>query len=130
MTRTALAVVVAVLAAGCGGDGDDAAAPVEVITQTTAPEAQTGGSTEGEATIDGRALFVQNCSGCHTLADAGTTGKVGPNLDETKPSYEHVRAMVMNGGTGGLGSMPPFKRSLSAEKIEAIARYVADNAGP
>lgn len=30
----------------------------------------------------GKALFVKNCAACHTLADAATTGTVGPNLDE------------------------------------------------
>src|SRR4051812_30395168 len=27
----------------------------------------------------GRALFVRNCATCHTLADAGSVGRVGPN---------------------------------------------------
>ena len=30
----------------------------------------------------GKTLFQKNCAACHTLADAGTTGTVGPNLDE------------------------------------------------
>ena len=30
----------------------------------------------------GRALFVQKCGVCHTLAQAGTTAQVGPNLDD------------------------------------------------
>jgi mono/diheme cytochrome c family protein len=29
----------------------------------------------------GRTLFVQKCSECHALAQAGATGEVGPNLD-------------------------------------------------
>jgi mono/diheme cytochrome c family protein len=29
----------------------------------------------------GRTLFVQKCSECHTLAEAGAKGAVGPNLD-------------------------------------------------
>jgi cytochrome c6 len=124
-------LLVAAVGGGCGGDDDDSAAPAEVITQTTAPPAETdGGATETEAAAaDGRALFRQNCSGCHTLADAGTTGKVGPNLDEAKPSLERVRVMVTNGAGGGLGVMPAFKGSLSEDKIEAIARYVSQNAG-
>jgi cytochrome c oxidase subunit 2 len=36
---------------------------------------------EGGA-IQGKELFTQQCGSCHTLADAGTTGEVGPNLDE------------------------------------------------
>ena len=30
----------------------------------------------------GKDLFVKTCGACHTLADAGTSGKVGPNLDD------------------------------------------------
>jgi mono/diheme cytochrome c family protein len=29
----------------------------------------------------GRTLFVQKCSECHTLAQAGASGEIGPNLD-------------------------------------------------
>ncbi|HEX6782959.1 MAG TPA: cytochrome c [Solirubrobacterales bacterium] len=29
----------------------------------------------------GRTLFVQKCGECHTLAQAGSTGQIGPNLD-------------------------------------------------
>jgi cbb3-type cytochrome c oxidase subunit III len=31
--------------------------------------------------IHGKQLFKQGCGSCHTLADAGTTGTIGPNLD-------------------------------------------------
>jgi len=31
--------------------------------------------------IHGKELFKQGCGSCHTLADAGTTGTIGPNLD-------------------------------------------------
>jgi mono/diheme cytochrome c family protein len=30
---------------------------------------------------NGKLLFIQKCGSCHTLAHAGTTGAVGPNLD-------------------------------------------------
>jgi mono/diheme cytochrome c family protein len=30
----------------------------------------------------GRVLFIQKCGVCHTLAQAGTTAQVGPNLDD------------------------------------------------
>jgi len=30
----------------------------------------------------GRMLFIQKCGVCHTLAQAGTTAQVGPNLDD------------------------------------------------
>lgn len=43
----------------------------------------TGGLQAGEADrANGKELFVQKCGSCHTLADAGTTGTIGPNLDD------------------------------------------------
>ena len=36
---------------------------------------------EGGA-VQGKELFTQQCGSCHALADAGTLGEVGPNLDE------------------------------------------------
>ena len=37
--------------------------------------------TSGDA-AQGKQLFVKTCGSCHTLADAGTKGTIGPNLDD------------------------------------------------
>jgi mono/diheme cytochrome c family protein len=43
----------------------------------------TGGPVSANAdTAHGKELFQQRCGSCHTLADAGTQGKIGPNLDD------------------------------------------------
>jgi len=42
----------------------------------------TGGYTSEGSQGTGKKLFVQACGGCHTLADAGTNGTIGPNLDD------------------------------------------------
>ena len=47
---------------------------------------QAGGAAGGEGgeggKADGQAIFTdRGCGGCHTLADAGSTAQVGPNLD-------------------------------------------------
>ncbi|WP_425450114.1 c-type cytochrome [Virgifigura deserti] len=65
------------------------------------------------------------CSLCHTLADAGATGNIGPNLDELKPTEGQVRAAV----SGGVGVMPAYGGTLSEEQIAAVAEYVATVAG-
>ena len=39
------------------------------------------GTTSGDANR-GRALFVKNCGTCHTMAEAGTSAQIGPNLDD------------------------------------------------
>lgn len=62
-----------------------------------------------------------SCVVCHTLKDAGANGKVGPDLDELKPDTQRVIAAV----TKGAGAMPPYVDRLSAEEIQALARYIA-----
>lgn len=76
----------------------------------------------------GRTVFLEKaeprCGVCHTLADAKTTGEIGPVLDELKPDLDRVKAAVTN----GVGVMPAFE-ALSPEQIEAVALYVATVAG-
>jgi len=80
----------------------------------------------GKDSTDGATLFsTLGCAGCHTLAAAGSTGNVGPNLDQAKPS----KALVIDRVTNGKGGMPAFGSQLSAEQIDAIATYVSTNAG-
>jgi mono/diheme cytochrome c family protein len=86
---------------------------------------QTGAEGGGGEAADGEAIFSQNCAGCHTLAAAGASGQVGPNLDELKPDEQTVATQVTNGG----GGMPAFKDQLSEEQITAVAQFVAQNAG-
>jgi mono/diheme cytochrome c family protein len=74
---------------------------------------------------NGTAIFKAKCGSCHTLAAASTTGTVGPNLDQLKPPLATVRRQVTNGGA----VMPAFKDTLSNAQIEAVSKYVADNAG-
>ena len=47
------------------------------------------GTTDADTTR-GRILFVQKCGTCHTLAQAGTTAQVGPNLDDAFASAREV----------------------------------------
>ena len=74
----------------------------------------------------GKAVFMSaGCVGCHTLADAGATGSVGPNLDELKPTAAMVAAIVPN----GRGAMPAFADKLTAQEIRNVAAYVSAVAG-
>jgi mono/diheme cytochrome c family protein len=74
----------------------------------------------------GRQVFAAaGCAGCHTLADAGATGTVGPDLDAAEPSA----ALVTDRVTNGLGVMPSFAGKLSTAQIAAVAAYVSSTAG-
>jgi mono/diheme cytochrome c family protein len=78
-----------------------------------------------EKPTDGKTIFTTTCGGCHTLAAAGTSGNVGPNLDQAKPP----KALVLDRVTNGKGQMPSFKGSLDEQQIQAVADYVSGAAG-
>jgi mono/diheme cytochrome c family protein len=91
-------------------------------------EAQTGGAEAGDesaAVAAGKTVFTANCGTCHTLKEAGTSGTVGPNLDELEPDLATVEGQVESGG----GGMPAFKGQLSPEEITDVATYVSTVAG-
>jgi mono/diheme cytochrome c family protein len=105
--------------------GGGAAAPPTTTQQTTTGGTTTTGGGGGASVAAGRDLFKTNCAACHTLADAGTHGTVGPNLDQLKPDDATVKRQVENGG----GGMPPFKGVLTAAQIATLANYVSSVAG-
>ncbi len=76
----------------------------------------------------GKRVFTElaepGCGVCHTLADAGTTGTVGPVLDSLKPDAGRVTTAVTN----GIGVMPAFE-DLTPEQVAAVALYVATVTG-
>ena len=49
-----------------------------------------GCGTTSADTTRGRILFVQKCGVCHTLAQAGTTAQVGPNLDSSLAAAREI----------------------------------------
>jgi mono/diheme cytochrome c family protein len=78
-----------------------------------------------ETGTDGKSIFTASCGSCHTLADAGTAGTIGPNLDTSSPP----KALVVDRVTNGQGAMPSFKDSLDPAQIDAVAEYVSGAAG-
>ncbi len=58
--------------------------------------AVTGCGTTKPDTERGRTLFVANCGTCHTLAQAGSTAVIGPNLDH---AFAAARATGMDSNT-------------------------------
>ena len=155
MRRTTLflCILVAALglvAAGCGQEQEQTATPETVqgevtttteSTETETTETDTGSeSTETETTttetgggaptgdpVAGKEIFLgaSGCTGCHTLADAGSSGTVGPNLDDAMPSFDLAYDRVTN----GQGGMPSFGTSLTDQQRADVAAYVSSVAG-
>ena len=142
-----------VVAAGCGQEQEQTATPETVegttptettetettetettetdttetdTTETETTETETTPAAEGDP-VAGKEVFLGSsaCGGCHTLADAGSTGAVGPNLDEAMPSYE----LALDRVTNGQGGMPSFSSTLSEQQIADVAAYVSSVAG-
>ena len=79
-----------------------------------------GGTDAGAAQVDGQAAFTDSCGSCHTLSTAGTSGTVGPNLDDTALDAAAIEAIVRD----GRGTMPAFGGRLSDDEITAVADFV------
>jgi mono/diheme cytochrome c family protein len=89
----------------------------------------------------GRILFIQKCGTCHSLAQAGTTAQVGPNLDHAfavargvgndsdtiegvvKAQVEYPRPPSGNPAV----SMPPD--IVTGQDLDDVAAYVGEWAG-
>jgi mono/diheme cytochrome c family protein len=104
---TTVSALALVLSAGCGGNGGD------------------DGTETGVDAAGARVFADAGCGDCHILQAADATGKVGPNLDETRPDVERVERQVRNGG----GGMPAFEDRLSDEEIREVSEFVANSAG-
>ena len=105
-----------------GAEADSVAS--YVMTVAAQPDAKVS-LPAGAGGNDPKLLFQSNCGSCHTLGDAGTSGTVGPNLDQAKPSLQKAVKQITNGG----GGMPPFKGTLTEQQIQALAKYVVSSTG-
>ncbi len=105
--------------------------PARTATQSSSLPGQTTSTPTTTATtgaqgdpVAGKQVFASaGCGGCHTLKAAGSTGNVGPNLDNLKPDAARVAHQVEVGG----GPMPAFKGSLSPKQIQDVAAFVASS---
>jgi mono/diheme cytochrome c family protein len=113
--------------ANCVENQDEAADAIAAYVASVAgTEASIQAAAGGAQGTDGKAIFSSaGCGSCHTLADAGTSGTIGPNLDQSKPSVE----LAIDRVTNGSGAMPSFRDDLSQAQIRAVAEYVSEAAG-
>jgi cytochrome c6 len=110
--------------------------PLPTAVQGTVKIATTPSATTATATVPaaykngdpaaGKTVFKTGpCASCHTLADAGTSGKVGPPLTGLKIPLSLVVDRVVN----GKGVMPSLKGTLSDKQIADVAAYVVKATG-
>jgi cytochrome c oxidase subunit 2 len=79
--------------AGCGGS--EAVEPLpDTVEGTIEQETLPPGNAEAGATV----YEDLNCGSCHTFEPAGTTGELGPNLDESLEGQdaEFIRSAIVN----------------------------------
>jgi mono/diheme cytochrome c family protein len=127
-----LALVLGLAAAGC--DRSEEATPTPETVEGTLPETEEteatetgdeGSGVEGNAEAGAEIYASAGCGSCHTLSAAGSSGTVGPNLDESQPSEE----LVVDRVTNGRGAMPSFSDSLDEQQIADVSAYVSESAG-
>jgi cytochrome c oxidase subunit 2 len=117
--------------------GDDFTAWVR---RASASEGGGGGAAGGAP--DGKQLFTAGkdatgataCAGCHKLADAGSSGGTGPDLDQglkgkdaafIKESIVNPNAEIAPGF--GRGIMPDnYRSTLSSAEVDALVKYLQD----
>jgi cytochrome c oxidase subunit 2 len=114
-------------------EGDEGEAAEEVGSEVAADEAA-----EGTSAVDGAALFAgAGCGGCHTLADAGSTGTTGPDLDEVlagqSPAYIEEAIVDPNATIAdGFGAdvMPQtYGEEFSEEELAGLVDYLSESTG-
>jgi mono/diheme cytochrome c family protein len=126
-----LALAGAILVAGCGGGSSSSESTTSEETAPPAEETEEAPAEEegGESALaaEGKTIFTTTCGTCHTLKEAGTSGEVGPNLDELEPDLARVEKQVINGG----GPMPAFGKEglLNSKEVKAVSTYVSSVAG-
>jgi cytochrome c5 len=131
-TVVAILLVVAMLAAvevlGEAHESEGGAEHTESGATDTGQQGDNGGGGGGGGGGDaaaGEEIFVANCGSCHTLTAAGTSGTIGPNLDDSSFDQGAVEDQVANGG----GGMPAFEGQLSEEEIQNVSAFVVASEG-
>jgi cytochrome c551/c552 len=149
-TVVGIAVMVVVIAISTSSSNDSSSLglslsqPVATTTSTPTSQPSSGGSSTGGGgntalIAQGKSLFSSNgCTSCHTLAAAGATGTVGPDLDKqltsdaqaagvpldqfVKESITDPDKYIAKGYSAGI--MPTTFSSLSPADIDALVALI------
>lgn len=93
-------------------------------------------STTTTAPVDGAQVFDSaGCSGCHTLAAAGASAAVGPDLDGALKgeSADFIKTSIVDPNAVIAKGYPPdvmpqdFGTRLSPEELDAVVQYLVES---
>ncbi len=86
--------------------------------------------------VQGKELFTQQCGSCHVLADAGTLGEVGPNLDEALQGADadFIMESIVNPSAeiaeGYQDAMPAnFGELFTDPQLDGLVEYLLEATG-
>jgi cytochrome c551/c552 len=149
--KALLALLPALVLAGCGsakivsptpqtviGSTPKQTAPATTSTTATTTTGTTtgGGGGGGGGGGNGKALFASNgCNSCHTFKPAGANGTVGPDLDKLpqyaktagKPLPDFVRESIVNPKAyveKGFAPVMPSFASLQKSQVDALVAFL------
>jgi cytochrome c oxidase subunit 2 len=127
-----------------GGGAAGAGAPGPSTQTTTTTPASTPPPSSGSATSPaaGKAVFTGSagCGSCHTLAAAGTSGTVGPNLGtkpvpDSKKAGQPLKQFLSTSITNPNAFISPgfqpnimpqtFSQQLSSTQVQALVNFIA-----
>jgi mono/diheme cytochrome c family protein len=100
---------------------------------TTETGATTGETTTAASTAEGAQLFEsQGCTGCHTLAAAGSTGTTGPVLDSALKgeSKQFINTSIVDPNADIAKGFQPnvmpqtYGQQLTPEQLNALVEYL------
>ncbi|MGH3022472.1 MAG: c-type cytochrome [Gaiellaceae bacterium] len=128
-TVVAVLLVLAMLASvevfGSAHEGEEEGEEAAQTETGGGEEGEGGGAGAGDAAAGEEVFASAGCGSCHVLEEAGTTGTVGPNLDESTVDAAAAAEQITNGG----GGMPAFSGQLSEEQIQDVAAFVVASQG-
>ena len=107
----ALSASIAVGMMASANAADDAAPAAGATAEEAAPA-------PAKPALNARKLFATNCSWCHQ--DYGMKAADGPKLAGTSLTEAEVIDRITRGKT----PMPGFRKIMTADQIEALAKYI------
>jgi cytochrome c oxidase subunit 2 len=89
------------------------------------------------ASVQGQELFAAQCGSCHVLADAGTQGQVGPNLDNALQGAdeEFIRQSILDPNAEIAEGFQPdvmpqnYGELLQEPQLDGLVEYLVEQTG-